>query len=109
MAKEEEELRKRPGFVDIEDILFRFERKLYWSDSGKLAGRLQRGTGRALGLKDRGVASANFFVLRNARMPAVLVEVSFISNSREEALLRTRSFRKRVAEVILGQVMSYRQ
>ncbi len=42
-------------------------------------------------------------------MPAVLVEVSFISNSREEALLRTRSFRKRVAEVILGQVMSYRQ
>ena len=109
VAREEETFRARPGFVDIENILFRFERKLYWSDSERLASRFQRGTGGALGLKNRGVASANFFVLRNARMPAVLVEVSFISNPREEALLKTRSFRKKVAETIFSQIMSYRR
>ncbi len=109
VAREEGVFPARPGFVDIEDILFRFERKLYWSDSERLASRFQRGTGGALGLKNRGIASANFFVLRNARMPAVLVEVAFISNPREEALLKTRSFRTKVAETIFTQIMSYRR
>ncbi len=109
VAREEEAFRGKSGFVDIEDVLFRFERKLYWSDSERLASRFQRGTGGALGLKNRGIASANFFVLRNARMPAVLVEVAFISNPREEALLKTRSFRTKVAETIFTQIMSYRR
>jgi len=109
VAREEEAFRGKPGFVDIEDVLFRFERKLYWSDSERLASRFQRGTGGALSLKNRGIASANFFVLRNARMPAVLVEVAFISNPREEALLKTRSFRTKVAETIFTQIMSYRR
>lgn len=109
VAKDEEEFRKRPGFVDIEDILFRFERQLYWSDGEKLARSLQGGLESALPLKDRGIASANFFVLRNARMPAVLVEVSFISNPREEALLKTGGFRARVAETLLQQILGHRR
>ena len=39
----------------------------------------------------------------------MLVEVAFISNPREEALLKTRSFRTKVAETIFTQIMSYRR
>ena len=109
VAKEEEELQQRPDFIDIENILFQFERKLYWSDSGEFAETIQDGTGAQLGLKDRGVASANFFVLRDARMPSILVEVAFISNAQEEGLLRQSSFRQKVAEALLAQIQGYRR
>lgn len=109
IAKEEEEFQQRPNFIDIENILFQFERKLYWSDSSEFAETIQDGTGAQLGLKDRGVASANFFVLRDARMPSILVEVAFISNEQEERLLRQPSFRQKVAETLLSQIQGYRR
>ncbi|MCS7233221.1 MAG: N-acetylmuramoyl-L-alanine amidase family protein [Synergistetes bacterium] len=43
------------------------------------------------------VAQAPFFVLRGAAMPAVLVEIGFMSNPKDEKLLRTSSWQKRIA------------
>jgi N-acetylmuramoyl-L-alanine amidase len=54
----------------------------------------------ALGLPDRGVKSAGFYVLRNTRMPAVLVEGAFLTNPSEALLLADSAVRQRIAEAI---------
>ncbi len=47
--------------------------------------------------KNLGVFAANFAVLRLTRMPAILVELAFLSNPEEAALLATDSFRQKCA------------
>jgi len=53
-----------------------------------------------LGLPDRGVWPAPFFVLVEARMPAVLVESCYLSSADQEALLLDPAYRQRVARAI---------
>lgn len=52
-----------------------------------------------LGLRDRGAKTANFSVLRNTSMPAILLEYLFIDNSVENALLSDSSYRKWLGEI----------
>ncbi len=54
----------------------------------------------ALGLPDRGVKTAGFYVLKYTRMPAILVEGAFLSNPNEALLLADPSVRQRLAEGI---------
>lgn len=54
----------------------------------------------ALGLPDRGVKTAGFYVLRNTRMPAILVEGGFLSNPTEALLLADPATRQRMAEAV---------
>jgi N-acetylmuramoyl-L-alanine amidase len=54
----------------------------------------------SLGLTDRGVKAANYKVLRDTLMPAVLVELAFISNPNEQRLLNTYSFQVKAARAI---------
>ncbi len=58
-------------------------------------------------VEDRGVRKALFFVLLNVRMPAILVEASFISNLMEEKRLATPSYRRDVAHAIAEGVEEY--
>ena len=79
------------------------------AESSELAAHICRGmTGCSLGSKSRGTKSARFAVLRGARMPAVLVEVGFITHPGEEAHLRTPDYRQRVAEGIRRGVLAFR-
>jgi len=50
-----------------------------------------------MGLRDRGPKSANFAVLRESKMPAILLENLFISNPEEAVLLNDPEFRQRLA------------
>ena len=57
---------------------------------------------------NRGVKTANYYVLRNTNMPAVLVELAFISNADEERLLRSAEFQEKCAAAIargIGKVI----
>jgi N-acetylmuramoyl-L-alanine amidase len=56
---------------------------------------------------DLGVHPASFHVLVTARMPAVLVELSFISNAMEEQRLRAEGYRDVLAGAIARAVASY--
>jgi len=47
-----------------------------------------------------GVKTANFHMVREARMPSVLVEISFLSNETEEARLRDSEYRDLSAQAI---------
>jgi N-acetylmuramoyl-L-alanine amidase len=78
-----------------------------------LARLLQRASQASLaqgypGSIDGGVHGAGFYVLAGARMPAVLFEVSFISNSLEEARLNTGRYRQKLADAIVNAVKAYR-
>jgi len=56
---------------------------------------------------DLGVKTAPFFVLVGAKMPAVLVETSFVSNEQEEAWLKTGDYRSELAEALEIGLQSY--
>ncbi len=56
---------------------------------------------------DLGVKQALFYVLFGAKMPSVLVEVSFISNPEEENLLSKEFYRFQIADAIAHGVNSY--
>jgi len=68
--------------------------------SSELAARIQEKAVPSARIMDRGVRQANFYVLRNNFMPAVLVECGFLSNRSEEKLLRQSAHRERLAEGI---------
>jgi len=59
------------------------------------------------GIRDRGVKKAPFVVLNGAKAPSVLVEIGFLSNSREEALLRKPEYRQKLAEALFRGVSKY--
>jgi len=53
------------------------------------------------------VRQANFYVLRNGFMPAVLIECGFLSNKSEEKLLRRPEHRERLAEGICRGIVEF--
>lgn len=76
-------------------------------ESNKLASSIQTELVKSLGLRDIGVKSANFAVVRTSNMPAVLIELAFISNKNEEKLLNTDSFKNKSAEAIVKGIGYY--
>lgn len=59
------------------------------------------------GLRDRGVKSAPFVVLIGAEMPAILAEVSCLSDAREIERLRDESYLQAIAEALDAGIQSY--
>lgn len=57
--------------------------------------------------RDRGVKMAPFVVLIGASMPSVLAEIGFLSNTRDERLLKKPEYRQRVAEALFRGVERY--
>lgn len=57
--------------------------------------------------QNRGVKKAPFVVLIGASMPSVLAEIGFISNPRDEALLRKADQRQRLAEALYKGIQQY--
>jgi N-acetylmuramoyl-L-alanine amidase len=57
--------------------------------------------------RNRGVRTAPFVVLIGANMPSVLAEVGFVSNLRDEKLLKKIDSRKRLAEALYAGIEGY--
>lgn len=57
---------------------------------------------------DRGVKQANFYVLRGAFMPAILIEMGFISNPDEENLLANEEYQNRLSRTIFEGIKRYK-
>ena len=58
-------------------------------------------------VKNRGVRQAPFYVLIGAEMPAILVEVGYITNSTESRRLRSDTYLKRAASGIVKGISLY--
>ena len=54
-----------------------------------------------------GVKKAPFYVLSHTEMPAILAEMSFISNRSEEKRLRSKSYRQQAAEALFKGLAAY--
>ena len=59
------------------------------------------------GLRDRGVRKAPFMVLLGVEMPAVLAEIGFLSNPRDEKLLKTSAYRQKIAAHLYNGISRY--
>lgn len=76
--------------------------------SSNLANKLQMNLCAGTKSCDRGVKQANFYVLRGAFMPSVLIEMGFISNAVEESFLVNRQYQERLARTIYEGLKSFK-
>ena len=74
-----------------------------------LAARIQRQIISRVSTENRGLRSAEYYVLRNCRLPAALVECGFLTNPSEAQLALTTSYRQQVAEQIAAGIIEQRQ
>lgn len=81
----------------------------YYSSGRRLAQTIHRSMLQSTGMRDRGVRQARFFVLRNTSMPAVLVEVGFVTGRDDAPRLSDPRFRDQMAEAIARGILQYIQ
>lgn len=79
----------------------------YDDESYLLANALHREVARATGFRDRGVRTESYFVLRETDMPAVLIEVGYLTNEEEELALWSDDVQKDVAAAIVTGLKRY--
>ncbi|WP_126380917.1 N-acetylmuramoyl-L-alanine amidase [Desulfovibrio ferrophilus] len=99
---------------DTQKIVLDLVHSFKIEESRVLASHVQKHSVRALrskykGINDHGARSAPFFVLIGAKMPAVLVEVGYISNSTEAKLLRSDEYLHEVSRGVISGVEAYRK
>lgn len=75
--------------------------------SERLGKAILRSIEEELGSRNRGVMAANFAVLRRTNMPAVLVELGYLTNSTEALNLNSPAWQRAVAGAIANGVISY--
>jgi N-acetylmuramoyl-L-alanine amidase len=78
------------------------------ADSQEFARLAQREIARGTAARSRGVKQAPFVVLMGVRMPAVLVEVGFLTNPLEEKTLRRHAERERIAGGLARAIAAFR-
>lgn len=73
----------------------------------QLARNIQNNLAKNFKINDLGVREAGFYVIKRSSMPAVLCELLFISNPKEEKLLQNGWFRKKSARMIADGIENY--
>jgi N-acetylmuramoyl-L-alanine amidase len=93
---------------DLQLILWDLAQSHHLSESQRFANLVQAELNQTLGLRDRGVKQAPFRVLMGAAMPAVLVELGFLSNPAEETKLLQPAYRADLISALVRAVERYR-
>lgn len=79
------------------------------SEALTLARCISSSAAKELNLKNRGIKGANFFVLKNTHIPAILIEIGFVSNAAEEKYLRNSFYRQQLAESIASGLTNFQR
>ena len=76
----------------------------YYKKNEKLAAKyIQKNLAKELKLRNNGIKHARMYVLKYSKIPGVLIEPCFMTNEKEYALLKTVSFRNKIAKAtVLG-------
>jgi N-acetylmuramoyl-L-alanine amidase len=81
----------------------------YLSNGLTLARFIHNSILQSLGINDRGVRRARFYVLRHSDMPSVLVETGFVTGLDDSARLATPAYQSQMAEAIARGILQYLQ
>ncbi len=80
----------------------------FQTESHDFAIMVDREFRRELKIPSRGVDQAGFFVLNKVYAPSVLLETGFITNKKEEKLLKSKKYQKQVAKAVYKAIKRFR-
>ena len=113
-ARENAVIRYEPGhhkyqnLSDVDYILTSMSRNQDVKFSERFASLVQQELGKKLPIRDNGVSQAGFLVLIGAAMPNVLIETGFISDPKDEAILKSDAGQTKYAQGILEAIKKYK-
>ena len=93
--------------LDLKAILWDLTYTYNREEAIQLSRNICQSIGRSVDTRIIGIKNANYCVLREACIPAILVEVGFLSNSKEERLLNEPGYRQKIAEGIKLGIHNY--
>jgi N-acetylmuramoyl-L-alanine amidase len=82
----------------------------YYNEQGAdhtLANLVEKDLTKSLGLPDLGTRFGDFYVLRENPQTAILIETSFLSNARDEAMAKDQTLEEKAAEGMFQAIVSY--
>ena len=98
------------GQVDIvKAILWDLAQSEFQAESSRLAEVVHDSMTQSLRISNRGVKQAGFYVLGGAAMPAILLEIGFVTNPKEERRLKDTKYRDEIARAILAGLVEYKR
>ncbi len=97
------------GEGDLQLMLWDLAQSRHLTESQRLASLVQGELNETLQLKDRGVKQAPFRVLVGATMPAILVELGFLSNPDEEKKLQDPEYRAQLVDALVQAIARYKE
>lgn len=99
----------RAGRADIvKTILWDLAQSDFQAESSRLAEMVLDSMTQALRIPHRGVKQAGFYVLGGAAMPAILIEIGFVTNPKEEKRLKESRYRDEIARAIVSGLADYK-
>jgi N-acetylmuramoyl-L-alanine amidase len=93
----------------VELILWEMAQVQHIEQSAALAGVIERRLAERVKMNSRAIQQAPFRVLVGANMPAVLVEMGFISNPGEEKQLNSPAFQQAIVQSLVASMASFRE
>jgi N-acetylmuramoyl-L-alanine amidase len=93
----------------LKSILWDLAQSEFQQESSFMAETVLDSMTQSLSLVPRGVKQAGFYVLGGAAMPAVLIEIGFLTNRKEERKLATHEHREAVAHAIYAGLAEYKR
>ena len=79
----------------------------YYKNGRRLAEVIHWSILNGVEIDNRGIRRARFYVLRHSAMPAVLVEVGFLTGAVDNSRLKDPDYRRRMAEAIANGIIQY--
>jgi N-acetylmuramoyl-L-alanine amidase len=111
ILKEENYQKNYDGFDPSSDeahIIFTMYQSAFFDQSIQFASRVQHHLKEKAKRIDRGVKQAGLLVLARTAMPAVLIEIGFLTNRQEEEFLKNADNQKEVAASIFEAIKDFK-
>jgi N-acetylmuramoyl-L-alanine amidase len=93
----------------LKSILWDLAQSEFQEESSHMAETVLDSMSKSLNLVNRGVKQAGFYVLGGAAMPAILIEIGFLTNRKEERKLATPAHREAIARAIYSGLAEYKR
>jgi N-acetylmuramoyl-L-alanine amidase len=93
----------------VKTILWELAQSEFQTESSRLAETVLDSMTESLRIPNRGVKQAGFYVLGGAAMPAILIEVGFVTNPKEEKRLKDPRYRDEIARAIVSGLADYKR